>query len=113
MLAPRARKVSPKALESLSCALLHLPCLRLSGSESESGEVAMDFSVTNEGDYPSQCVPATQFGNTGNFNNAPTFLQYVSPEGDDFEPGGIEFAMESEVEVGCDSTVQQSSAASG
>ena len=46
----------------------------------------MDFSVTNEGDYASQCVPALQFGNPGNFNNAPTFLRYASREGD--EPRG-------------------------
>jgi hypothetical protein len=57
-------------------------------------------------------VPALQFGNSGNFNNAPTFLQYAS-ESDDFEPGGIEFAIEPEMEVDCASEVQQSSAASG
>src|SRR5919112_3407331 len=44
-------------------------------NESESGSVDLDFSVTNTGDYASQCVPATQFGNTGNFNNAPTLVQ--------------------------------------
>ena len=82
------------------------------GNEAESEEVATEFSVANEGDYASQCVPALQFGNSGNFNNAPTFLQYAS-ESDDFEPGGIEFAIEPEVEVACESTVQQSSAASG
>jgi hypothetical protein len=56
-------------------------------------------------------VPALQFGNSGNFNNAPTFLQYAS-ESDDFEPGGLEFAIEPEMEIGCESAVQQSSAAS-
>jgi len=80
-------------------------------NEAESEEFAADFSVANEGDYASQCVPAVQFGNTGNFNNAPTFLQYAS-ESDDFEPGGIEFAFEPEMDVNCESTVQQSSAAS-
>jgi hypothetical protein len=79
--------------------------------ETESDEVATDFAVANEGDYASQCVPALQFGNTGNFNNAPSFLQYAS-EGDDFEPGGLEFAVEPETEVNCESAVQQSSAAS-
>ena len=44
-------------------------------NESESGPVDLDFSVTNTGDYASQCVPAVQFGNTGNFNNAPTLVQ--------------------------------------
>ena len=81
-------------------------------NESESEELNAEFSVANEGDYASQCVPALQFGNTGNFNNAPTFLQYAS-ESDDFEPGGIEFAVEPEMEVNCESAVQQSSAASG
>ncbi len=81
-------------------------------NESESDSVEMEFGVENTGDYASQCVPALQFGNSGNFNNAPTFLQYAS-EADDFEPGGIEFAIEPEMEVDCASTVQQSSAASG
>ncbi len=82
------------------------------GNEAESEDLATEFSVANEGDYASQCVPALQFGNTGNFNNAPTFLQYAS-EADDFEPGGIEFAIEPELEVACESTIQQSAAASG
>ncbi len=81
-------------------------------NESESEELNADFSVSNEGDYASQCVPALQFGNTGNFNNAPTFLQYAG-EADDFEPGGIEFAFEPEMDVNCENTIQQSSAASG
>ncbi len=79
--------------------------------ETESEEVATEFAVSNEGDYAFQCVPALQFGNTGNFNNAPTFLQYAS-EADDFEPGGIEFAVAPEMAVDCSSEVQQSSAAS-
>ncbi len=83
-----------------------------SGNESESEGIELEFSVANEGDYASQCVPALQFGNTGNFNNAPSFLQYAS-ELDDFEPGGIEFAIEPEMEVECASTIQQSAAASG
>jgi hypothetical protein len=83
-------------------------------NESESEEVATEFAVENTGDYASQCTPVLQFGNSGNFNNAPSFLQYASPDGlGDFEPGGIEFAVEPEMEVGCESTVQQSSAASG
>ena len=81
------------------------------GNEAESDEVGTEFEVANEGDYASQCVPALQFGNSGNFNNAPTFLQYASGS-DDFEPGGLEFAIEPEMEVGCESAVQQSSAAS-
>jgi hypothetical protein len=82
------------------------------GNEAESEEFAADFSVANEGDYASQCVPAIQFGNSGNFNNAPTFLQYAVDEGGDFEPGGLEFSVEPELAVDCASEVQQSSAAS-
>jgi hypothetical protein len=81
------------------------------GNSAESEEAALEFAVENTGDYASQCTPALQFGNTGNFNNAPSFLQYAS-ESDDFEPGGLEFAVEPEMEVACESTVQQSSAAS-
>jgi hypothetical protein len=81
------------------------------GNEAESDDVEMEFSVSNEGDYASQCTPALQFGNTGNFNNTPVFQQYNSTA-DDFEPGGIEFVVEPEIEAECNSTIQQSSAAS-
>jgi len=81
------------------------------GQETESGDFATGFSVTNEGDYASQCTPAIQFGNTGNFNNASSFVQYDG-EADDFEPGGIEVAFEPSQEVSCENTIQQSSAAS-
>ena len=81
------------------------------GNEAESGGVGTAFEVANEGDYASQCVPALQFGNSGNFNNTTAFLQDRSIS-DDFEPGGLEFAIEPEMEVACESTVQQSSAAS-
>ena len=82
------------------------------GNEAESGGVELEFSVENTGDYASQCTPALQFGNTGNFNNTPVFQQYAS-KADDFESGGIEFVVEPETEVECDSTIQQSAAASG
>ena len=81
------------------------------GNEAESDGVEMEFSVSNEGNYASQCTPAVQFGNTGNFNNTPVFQQYSSTL-DEFEPSGIEFVVEPEIEAGCDSTIQQSSAAS-
>ena len=80
-------------------------------NELESGPVDLEFSVTNTGDYASQCVPAQQFGNSGNFNNAPSFVQFDS-DADDFEPDGIEVGFGGEVEVDCSSTVEQSSAAS-
>ena len=82
------------------------------GNAAESEEVATEFSVSNEGDYASQCVPALQFGNSGNFNNAPNFTQYAS-ESDDFEPGGIAVGFGGSLAVDCSSTVQQSAAASG
>jgi len=95
-------------------------------NELESGPVVQEFDVTNFGDYANQCVPALQFGNTGNFNNAPTFAQFGSGgfvddrhrgffnHGgiDDFEPGGIEFSVSPELAVDCSNTIQQSSAAS-
>ena len=81
------------------------------GQETQSGDFSTDFSVQNTGDYASQCTPAFQQGNTGNFNNAPSFLQYAS-ESDDFEPGGIEVGFGGSLSVDCPSTIQQSSAAS-
>src|SRR5215217_5022813 len=35
--------------------------------ESRSGDVNIGFDVSNSGDFASQCTPAMQFGNTGNF----------------------------------------------
>ena len=81
------------------------------GQETESGDFAVGFDVSNKGDYASQCTPAVQFGNTGNFENGSSFVQYDGEAGD-FEPGGIEFAVEPTSEVACPSTIQQSSAAS-
>ena len=81
------------------------------GNEAESGGVELAFEVENAGDYASQCTPALQFGNTGNFNNTPVFQQYSS-KADDFESGGIEFVVEPETAVECERTIQQSSAAS-
>ena len=81
------------------------------GQETESDDVAIGFDVSNTGDYASQCTPAVQFGNTGNFDNASSFVQYDGTA-DDFEPGGIEFGVEPTSDVTCDRTVQQSSAAS-
>ena len=76
-----------------------------------SEELSTEFAVENSGDYASQCVPAEQFGNTGNFNNAPAFLQYAG-DADDFEPGGLSVGFGGSVSADCPSTVQQSSAAS-
>src|SRR5215216_239191 len=46
--------------------------------ESRSGDVENNFRVSNTGDYASQCTPALQFGNTGNFNNGSSFVQFGS-----------------------------------
>ena len=80
--------------------------------EAESGDVQLGFSVSNEGDYSSQCAPVVQAANTGNFNNAPIFNQYASEAGD-FEPGGISFEISPELAVQCEQEIQQAAAASG
>ena len=79
--------------------------------ESQSGDVSLGYSVQNTGDYASQCAPAIQFGNTGNFQNASSFVQYGSGA-DDFEPGGIEVNFAPQQGVNCSNTIEQSSAAS-
>ena len=79
--------------------------------DSQSGDVSLGYSVQNTGDYASQCAPAIQFGNTGNFQNAPSFLQYGS-EADNFEPGGIQVNFDPQQGVDCSNTIEQSSAAS-
>jgi len=79
--------------------------------ETESDDVALGADVSNTGDYASQCTPVSQFGNTGNFDNASSFVQYDG-EIDDFEPGGIEVGLGGSNSVSCPSTIQQSSAAS-
>ena len=80
--------------------------------EAQSGEVDLSFEVSNEGDYAGQCTPAEQFGQTGNAQNAPGFLQFGSGA-DDFEAGGVGFVAEPEQATDCASTIQQSSTASG
>ncbi len=100
--------------------------------ESESGDVSLGFDVSNSGDYASQCTPATQFGNTGNFQNASSFVQFgsgsdndlndfgfFSNDGflnrggiDDFEPEGIDVSFAPQQDVNCSNTIEQSSAAS-
>jgi hypothetical protein len=81
------------------------------GQESESGDDALSYEVANKGNYASQCTPAIQFGNTGNFDNGSSFVQYDGTA-DDFEPGGVAFTVEPTSDVECPSTIQQSSAAS-
>jgi hypothetical protein len=79
--------------------------------EPESGDFSTGFTVANKGDYASQCTPAIQEGNTGNFDNSSSFIQYDGTA-DDFEPGGIEVGFGGSNSADCSSTIQQSSAAS-
>ena len=65
------------------------------GQSSESGDTALGADVAN----------------TGNFDNASSFVQYDG-EIDDFEPGGIGVGFGGSNSTACPSTVQQSSAAS-
>jgi hypothetical protein len=80
--------------------------------ETQSGDVNIGFNVSNTGDYAFQCTPAIQFGNTGNFQNASSFVQGFGGKADDFEPGGIEVNFAPQQNVDCSNTIQQSSAAS-
>jgi hypothetical protein len=80
--------------------------------DTQSGDVSQNFSVRNSGNYAMQCTPASQFANTGNFNNAPSFLQFGSLA-DDFKSGGIEFVAAPVVTTDCAQQVQQSSTAFG
>ena len=81
-----------------------------SENESESGEVDLSFEVSNTVDFASQSTPALQFGSSGKFNNAPSFVQFDSTA-DDFESGGIEFSVAPSLESESSHTVRQSSAA--
>jgi hypothetical protein len=95
--------------------------------------VNIGFRVSNSGDFASQCTPAMQFGNTGNFQNGSSFVQgfgsgtndglrnfngffghpFFDRGGiDDFEPEGIDVSFGGSQEVSCPSTIEQSSAAS-
>jgi hypothetical protein len=78
----------------------------------ESGGIATEFSVAQEGDNSNQCAPSIQFGNTGNLQNGQAFLQYASTA-DDLSAGGAAFGFSPEQAVECAQDVQQSAAASG
>jgi hypothetical protein len=104
------------AMLALAMAIAAVPAFAQLRSELEqediaSGDFSTNFSVKNTGDYASQCTPAIQEGNTGNFDNASSFIQYDGTA-DDFEPGGIEVGFGGSNTADCSSTIQQSSAAS-
>ncbi len=81
------------------------------GQESESGDVAIESSVSSEGDYSMQCVAPLQFGNSGNLQSAQGFSQFGS-DADDLDAEGSSFEFAPAIETTCDQAVQQSSAAS-
>ena len=80
-------------------------------NESESGNVDLSFSVESTGNNSNQCVTPLQFGNTGNFQNGQSFLQFDS-FADDLEGEGGEFTFAPVLSGGCTQSVEQSSAAS-
>jgi hypothetical protein len=82
------------------------------GQDTSSGDVAVEFSVSGEGDYSSVCAAPLQFGNTANLQNAQGFLQYSVDDASDLEGEGSSFVFEPAIETTCDQAVQQSSAAS-
>ena len=80
-------------------------------NETESGDFKASFSVQSTGNNSNQCVNPIQFGNTGNFQNGQSFLQYNSTA-DDLSGEGGEFSFAPSLTAPCDQKVQQSSAAS-
>ena len=83
----------------------------LAAGPAHADTLSSSFSVKNSGNYASQVVPAMQFANTGNFNNAPSFVQFHSKAGD-YKAGGINVSFAPEMAVNGSHVVQQSSAAS-
>ena len=79
------------------------------GQESESGDVAINSTVTGSGDNSNQCVTPLQFGNTGSLQNAQGVLQYGSESGD-IGLEGSSFVFAPSLNANCDQKVQQSAA---
>ncbi len=77
----------------------------------DTGGVGLSTSVTQEGNNSNSCVAPTQFGNTGNAQNAQGFLQYASTF-DEVEFGGTGFSFAPEQAVECAGSVEQAAAAS-
>ena len=82
----------------------------------DTGNVEANLTVSSTGNNSNQCVPAIQFGNTGNIQNAQGFLQYNSTA-DDIEFSGSSFEFAPVVQPPnpltplCEQTVQQAAAA--
>lgn len=78
--------------------------------EAESGDVSLSNRVSNSGDNSNQSAPAVQFANTGNNQNAQTFVQSGSEADDvEFEGGSLEFSPS--VEFDSDQSIEQAAAA--
>ncbi len=80
--------------------------------EAQSGPVDLSSEVTNSGHFAHQCAAVLQFANTGNFQNAPSVLQFGSDLGS-VEVGGITISVTPELITRCQRMLGQSSAASG
>src|ERR687885_558232 len=76
----------------------------------DTGNVEANLTVSSTGDNSNQCVPAIQFGNTGNVQNAQGFLQYNSTA-DDIEFEGSSMTFSPTLTNTCNQTVQQAAAA--
>ena len=83
------------------------------GQETDStGDVSLDTSVESSGNNSSSCVAPLQFGNTGNFQNNQSFIQYDSIADDIEFSGGDGFSFAPEQAVECTGSVEQAAAAS-
>jgi hypothetical protein len=78
--------------------------------EAESGDVSLSNRVSNSGDNSNQSAPAVQFANTGNNQNAQTFVQSDS-EADDVELEGGSLEFSPSVEFDSDQSIEQAAAA--
>ncbi len=72
----------------------------------------LSYEVSNSGDFAHQCAAILQFANTGNFQNAPTVLQFGSELGT-IEVGGITIRVTPELVTRCQRLLGQSGAAGG
>ncbi len=80
------------------------------GQEAESGDAEISYEVSNSGDNSNVSVPALQFANTGNLQNAQGFVQYGS-ETDDIEISGSELVFAPSLESASEQSIEQAAAA--
>jgi hypothetical protein len=75
--------------------------------EAESGDVDLSFEFTNTRDDSNACAPALQFANSGNSQYAQGGFQYFA-NADDFGFDGGSLESNSQFDMTCEQTVQQS-----